>query len=333
MLLIDTVRYDLWIPPNEDIFEKIVAEHIEEIYGKDSKYFDLKHRLASKSGTGSIPDGYVISLGNDPAVQIIEMELAYHSLQHIVAQIVNIINGIGNSATQQKICNVIEDGINQDDIFKIKMSKAIKQLSIHRFLSDSFSKNLPTINIIIDKSSSALEEAINTITPPARIIEFQTFAREGVGLFAHAHLFVPVYIVKPNVAVTSISSKALSTTANVGSNEGAIISQKGQTALPGRITIPLQPAFVKFPLIPIRAEHRKLFPGVGVSFIIETDKGNFETHVTGAKITSRGDPKAGSYLRTGIPEWSRHQPGLRGGSKVQIEIIEPMHRYKLTTTT
>ena len=227
MLLIDTVRYDPWTPPNEDEFERIVAEHIEEIYGKDSRYFDLKHRLASKSGTGSIPDGYVISLGKEPEVQIIEMELAYHSLQHIVAQIVNIINGIGYSATQQKICNAIEDGINEDDIFKIKMSKAIKQLSIHRFLSDSFSNNLPTINIIIDKSSSALEEAINRITPPSRIIEFQTFAREGVGLSAHAHLFIPVHhIVKPNVAVASISSKATSLIANVGANEGAIISQK-----------------------------------------------------------------------------------------------------------
>ncbi|GAH07726.1 unnamed protein product, partial [marine sediment metagenome] len=172
MLLIDGVRYEEWTPPSEDDFERVVEKHAEEIFGKDAKYFDLKHRLASRSGTGSIPDGYIITLGGKPEVQIIELELASHSLQHIVAQMVNIINGIENPTTQQKICNAIEDGINEDEVFAAKIAKAIKPVAIHRFLSDSFSNTLPIIKIIIDKSSPVLEEAISKITPPPRIIEF-----------------------------------------------------------------------------------------------------------------------------------------------------------------
>jgi hypothetical protein len=193
MLLIDGVRYELWTPPSEDEFERVVEKHAEEVFGKDAKYFDLKHRLASRSGTGSIPDGYVITLGDKPKVQVVELELASHSLQHIVSQIVNIINGIENSYTQQKICNAIEDGINEDDIFATKVAKAIKPVAIHRFLSDSFSNTLPIINIIIDQSWPALDEAVSKISPPPKIIEFQTFAREGVGLSVHAHLFEPLY--------------------------------------------------------------------------------------------------------------------------------------------
>jgi len=193
MLLIDGVKYEEWTPQSEEEFETVVERHAEEIFGKDAKYFDLKHKLASRSGTGSIPDGYVITLGNKPEVQIIELELASHSLQHIVSQMVNIINGIENATTQQKICNAIEDGINEDDIFAARIAKAIKPVAIHRFLSDNFSNTLPIINIIIDKSSPALEEAISKITPPTRIIEFQTFVREGAGLAVHAHLFEPLY--------------------------------------------------------------------------------------------------------------------------------------------
>jgi len=197
MLMIDGVKYELWTPPSEDDFERVVEKHAEEIFGKDAKYFDLKHRLASRSGIGSIPDGYVITLGDKPGVRIVELELASHSLQHIVSQMVNIINGIENPITQQKICNAIEDGINEDEIFAAKIAKAIKPVAIHRFLSDSFSNTLPIINIIIDKSSPVLEEAISKITPPPRIIEFQTFVREGVGLPVHAHLFEPAYQVPP----------------------------------------------------------------------------------------------------------------------------------------
>ena len=97
------------------------------------------------------------------------------------------------------------------------------------------------------------------------------------------------------------------------------------------IVVQLQPAFQKYPLIPIRAEHRQLFPGFREPFILETDAGNIETWVVGAKNAAIGDPNEGAYLRAGIPEWYRHHhPDLRGGSKVQIQVIDPMRRYRIS---
>ena len=37
MLIIDGVKYELWIPPNEDEFERVVKEHAQEIFGEQSK--------------------------------------------------------------------------------------------------------------------------------------------------------------------------------------------------------------------------------------------------------------------------------------------------------
>lgn len=97
---------------------------------------------------------------------------------------------------------------------------------------------------------------------------------------------------------------------------------------PSIITIRLEPAFEKYPLIPIRAEHRQLFPRFREPFLIEADGVNFETRVVGASAVI-GDTDAGVYLRKGITEWQRRHPNLHGGDEVQIEIIEPMHKYKL----
>ena len=315
MLLIDGVKYDHWTPPNEDEFERLAGEHTEEIFGKDAKYFDLKHKLASKSGTGSIPDGYVISLGEKPEVQIIEMELASHSLSHIVSQMVNIINGIENPSTQQKICNAIDDGINEDDIFETKLAKAIRPVTIHRFLSDSFSNTLPTINIIIDESLPKLEEAIRKISAAYRIIEFQTFTRGGVGLLVHAHMFEPVYrVIRPTQTIPPQITKVKPDTSSKDILEITISNI----------------SFAKFHLFYIPKDRRHFFPGYKVPFALETDLNTIETRVSSAPAgTQVGDLNKGSYFQSNLGEWYKRHPDIKIGDKVRITAIESMKRYRL----
>ena len=63
MLLIDGVKYRLWTPKDEEKeFHPMIREHSKELFGEGSIYFDVKHKLISRSGIGSIPDAYVISL-------------------------------------------------------------------------------------------------------------------------------------------------------------------------------------------------------------------------------------------------------------------------------
>ncbi|MBI4285924.1 MAG: hypothetical protein HY670_08535 [Chloroflexi bacterium] len=297
MLLIDGAIYEPWTPPNEDEFESVFSEHASDIFGPDSKYFDLKHKLASKAGTGSIPDGYVITFGEQPQVHIIELELASHSLQHIVTQVINIVGGVSNPATQQKICNRIEDEISQDEILRLRIEKAIRPKSIHRFLSDCFSDAQPVINIVIDKSSPQLEEALNQINSPHKVIEFQTFKRVGAEA-VHAHLFEPVFsIVIPPPPPPPPPPNGDSVETKLSSDS------------------------IRARYILIPAPRRALFPKSEVDFELQAEGvGSIQTRL------SRPYPST-SLQRIG--PWFKAHPGLKPGDKVKITVIEPMKRYRL----
>lgn len=107
MLLIDGVKYVEWTPTSEGEFERMVEEHAKDIFGEQSIYLE-KHRLRTKSGIGSIPDGYVIVFGDQPQWHIIEVELSTHPLyEHIVPQISKFINGIKNPSTQRDIVDTL----------------------------------------------------------------------------------------------------------------------------------------------------------------------------------------------------------------------------------
>ncbi len=194
MLLIDGVNYELWTPSTEDEFEQIVKEHAQAIFGKKSIYLDRKQKLKSLSGIGSIPDGYVIAFGDSPEWHIIEVELSSHPLyEHIVSQVSKFINGINNPNLQRNIVNAIDSEINRDAFLKLGLRKAVEPTEIHRFLSDLISKQ-PVLTIIIEKDTEELREALSTLRyPQIKVVEFQTFTREKVGLAAHAHLFEPVF--------------------------------------------------------------------------------------------------------------------------------------------
>ncbi len=218
MLLIDGIKYEPWTPKTEDEFESVVKEHAQEIFGEQSIYLDRKQKLKSLSGIGSIPDGYAIILGDTPQWHIVEVELSSHPLyEHIVSQVTRFISGIGNPSLQRGIVNAIESEITRDDFLKLKLRKAIEPTEIYKFLSDLISKP-PILTIVIEKDTEGLREAISTLAhPQIKVVEFQTFTREGVGLAVHAHLFEPLYQAPPKkVAITERTEDLVSTIRKVG---------------------------------------------------------------------------------------------------------------------
>lgn len=307
MLLIDGVKYELWAPPSEDEFERVVREHAQDIFGEQSIYFDLKKKLITKAGIGSIPDGYVISLREPPCWYICEVELHTHPLyEHIVPQMTKFINGVKSFETQREIINALDREISGDPLKEALVRNKIGSREIYRFIANLISEP-PVLAILIDQRTKELEEVCDSLPIKVEFVEFQTFVREGAGLPGHAHLFEPLY--KPVIPI------------------GPYLPP--ETRLGDNFVVSLQPAFRKYPLIPIRREHRRLFPGFKEPFILETDAGNIKTWVAGAKNAARGNPDAGAFLRAGIPEWYRHHPELGGSSKVQIRVVEPMKKYHL----
>jgi len=207
MLLIDGVKYEEWTPTNEDEFEQIVKEHAKDIFGEQSIYLDIKHKLKSESGIGSIPDGYVIIFGDEPHWHIVEVELSRHPVyEHIVNQLGRFINGIKNPSTQKDIVDTLYQGVDSDEFLKLRLKKAIGTTETYKFLADLISK-LPVVTIIIEKRTEQLDEAIGALAhPQIKVVEFQTFAREGVGIDVHAHLFEPLYKLREPPTAESITS-------------------------------------------------------------------------------------------------------------------------------
>lgn len=320
MLLIDGVKYKEWTPKGEnaeDEFERIVKEHARDIFGEQSIYLDTKQKLKSRSGIGSIPDGYAIVLGGQPDWHIVEVELSSHPLyEHIVPQVSRFINGIKNPSTQKDIVNALYQEIDSDESLKLRLKKAIGQTEIYKFVSDLVSR-VPVVTIIIEKHTEQLDEAISALAhPQIKIVEFQTFTREGVSLAVHAHSFEPLYRTIPSERVTTpIKVKTSPPT----------VELEDQLEITVR-----NPSFIKFHLFYIPKPMRRFFPGYKIPFNLETDIGEIETYVASAKVgTQVGDLDAGVFIQANLAEWYRRHQTIKVGDKVIFDAIEPMKRYRL----
>ncbi|MDI6814762.1 MAG: hypothetical protein QMC90_01570 [Dehalococcoidales bacterium] len=300
MLLIDGVKYELWIPPSEDEFERVVKEHAQDIFGEQSIYLDRKKRLKSLSGISSIPDGYVIVFGDSPEWHIVEVELSSHPLHdHIVAQVGRFISGISNPSIQRGIVNAIEGEIIGDEFLKLKLRKAIEPTEIYRFLTDVISRQ-PILTIIIEKDTEELREALNTLRyPQIKVVEFQTFAREEVGLSVHAHLFQPLYLPVPTPLSPPVP-----------------LAQP-----PNKVEIEVKKSHIEYNYFGIRTGYKDLFPSANEKVDLDTDVGVIQASFS-------IDPSYGRSL-SGLKEWFRAHPELEVGDKVIFTVIEPMKKYRL----
>jgi hypothetical protein len=187
----------MWTPKDEEKeFHPMIKEHSREIFGEDSVYFDIKHKLSSKSGIAAIPDAYVITLSKPYEWYIVENELASHPVySHIVPQISKFVDNIEELETQRDIRSILDKEVNEDVVLKALIEKKTGQDS-YRFLSELVSKQ-PKIALIIDKMTPEVEKASKSLKKLAdtEIIEFQTFVREDAPN-VHAYLFEPLYAIE-----------------------------------------------------------------------------------------------------------------------------------------
>lgn len=194
MLIIDGIKYKPWRPKDEEKeFHPMIREHSKEIFGENSIYFDIKHKLSSKSGIAAIPDAYVITLSKPYKWYIVENESSSHPVySHIVPQISKFVDAIEELETQRDIRDILDKEINEDIVLKAYIEKKTKQDS-YRFLNELLSKP-PRIALIIDEITLEVEKASKSLKKLAdtEIIKFQTFVREDAPN-VHAHLFEPLY--------------------------------------------------------------------------------------------------------------------------------------------
>lgn len=196
IILIDGVKYILKNPDNEDDLEKIIEKNYKYIFGEESFYFNFKKKLKSKSGIGSIPDGYLIVFNSTPEWYILEVELASHPLyDHIIPQLTKFNRGIEGVSTKKSLIDMFYDEIKTNPILEARVKEKIGSGEVYKFISDLISDK-PSIIIVINERPSELEEAIRDIRGDVKILEFKIFRREGISEEIDAYLFNPVINLK-----------------------------------------------------------------------------------------------------------------------------------------
>ncbi len=175
--------YHLYNYKNENELERMVVEHSCEIFGKDTVYFDLKRKISSKAGFGTIPDGYVIDL-KENKLYLIEVELISHSLKkHVLPQITNFIMALDNENTVEKLVCEFHS--------KLPESKKIDKEKLKTIVNNW------GIIIVIDevgdpmKETNPLLEIVNFLSKHGEVkaIPFQTYCKNGTVTDDHVHSF------------------------------------------------------------------------------------------------------------------------------------------------
>ncbi|MBU2008962.1 MAG: hypothetical protein KJ624_03815 [Chloroflexi bacterium] len=187
MLLMDGVKYEEWIPPDEEALEEVVKEHHEDIFGEGSLYFDIKSKI-SGSSVASIPDGYAIRFEPDQW-WVVEVELSTHDVYgHIQPQIGKFLAAVGKLETRAELKKKLYGEIVADEQVKADL-QGRKGGEIFKLLSDLLDQP-PKVAVIIDSEAPALADL--SLSVPPEVVEFRTFRRAGAGAPAHIHQFEPL---------------------------------------------------------------------------------------------------------------------------------------------
>jgi len=183
VILTNTGQYSLYKYKDEKELDDMIAEHSSEIFGKDSQYFNIKMKIKSKTGLGTIPDGYVIDF-RKRKLYVIEVELIRHDLcRHILPQIATFIMALEN-----------RDSI--DTLVEMFQNELPENYNLQRNEIESIVKNRGIVIIIDDigdpnKQTNQLMEVVNYLSKQTEVktIPFQTYTKDNCLSEDHIHSF------------------------------------------------------------------------------------------------------------------------------------------------
>ncbi|RKZ27097.1 hypothetical protein DRQ26_03530 [bacterium] len=195
VILIDGVKYVRYVPENEAELERAVVEHSDIIFGEDLIYLDIKKRLKSEIGRGTIPDGYLLDITNKK-LWLIEVELSTHQgYDHIAKQIMTFNSALSNHRTRQKLASIIREFIENDPVLYHKAQKLgldknhPYEFLLNEIIEPSYQQRDTQVFVIVDMKTDKITAALDVVNPRPIVLQFQTFVRENVGnLAAHLHI-------------------------------------------------------------------------------------------------------------------------------------------------
>ncbi len=195
VILIDGVKYIKYTPQNESELEQAVVEHSNIIFGENAIYLNIKKKLKSELGKGTIPDGYLLDIPKKK-LWLVEIELSTHQeYDHIGKQIMNFNAALGNYRTRQRLATIIREYIENDPILYNKAQNLgldknhTYEILLNKKTHPSYHQKNTQVYVIIDKKTEKIDAALNVVNPKPILLQLQTFVRENVkNLSVHLHI-------------------------------------------------------------------------------------------------------------------------------------------------
>ncbi|MCD8344297.1 MAG: hypothetical protein LUC19_07955, partial [Oscillospiraceae bacterium] len=171
--------YTQYTYAKEAEFERMIVSHVQEIFGSDGIYFDIKKLIGTPKKGAAIPDGYFLDLTfhSDPKLYLVEVELNSHDVYgHIGEQILRF--GISTETDKYKLKNTLLSAVNNDAAKRQKLASFFhksKYDNLSELLDKVIFDNKPAAIIVIDEATDELFHVMAQLTMSTDVIEAQTY--------------------------------------------------------------------------------------------------------------------------------------------------------------
>lgn len=194
MLIVEGRKFVLKSFDSEEELERVVVENAEYLFGPSSIYFS-KSLIATRDGTGTIPDGYVLDLARR-IWYIVEAEISRHSVwSHIAPQVAKQIIAACNPVSKQSLVDIAAERVrNEIDLQERFSEEGIHAIDIRQVLAEILAKE-PIIAMPIDAVKDDLREWAATLRIPVKlwiVRKYVEFGRPDVVMYEIPEEFGPV---------------------------------------------------------------------------------------------------------------------------------------------
>ncbi|MCC8079369.1 MAG: hypothetical protein LIO57_04830 [Oscillospiraceae bacterium] len=171
--------YTQYTYAKEAEFERMIVSHVQEIFGSEGIYFDIKKLIGTPKKGAAIPDGYFLDLTfhSDPKLYLVEVELNSHDVYgHIGEQILRF--GISTETDKYKLKNTLLSAVNNDAAKRQKLASFFdksKYDNLNELLDKVIFDNKPAAIIVIDEATDELFHVMAQLTMSTDVIEAQTY--------------------------------------------------------------------------------------------------------------------------------------------------------------
>jgi len=209
MLILKETKYIKTPFRNEDELEQVVISNYEYLFGPTSIYLPKK-LIKTGDGTGTIPDGFSIDIG-EKKWYLVEAELLLHNVwNHIAPQVSKQIIASLQSTTKKIIEALAVEQYQSDNTTKEKFNEqGIKEINVRKVLSEILEKE-PQVGLPIDSISGDLKEWARTLKYNVklwRISKYVEFNNQENIIYEFPEEFKPELDTEEEKEIAKTSSK------------------------------------------------------------------------------------------------------------------------------